>query len=444
MKSERKRNVLWIFGDQHRGQCLGYRGDPNVRTPVLDNLARKGRRYDCAVAGAPWCSPFRGALLTSSYPHQNGVIKTPGALDPSRPTVAHAFRDAGYHTAWIGKWHLNGSNNGDHLVAPDRRGGFDYWLGYENNNNQHHCHIHGTECEEPKRLEGYETDALTDLLIEHLRAHVGSEGERESDYQPFFASLSVQPPHSPYVPPHEPAYGPPKNPAEVQLRRNVPQVPWLEEQARLDIAGYSAMVENLDWNVGRILAALRQLGIDEETWIVFFSDHGDMLGSHGHWEKSAPWEESIRVPCIISDVGGTFLNQSSAAPLNHVDLAPTSLGLCGIAPPDWMQGHDYSGQRDTATPEPRSAYLQQMVRKHHTLCPNKEWRGVVLQDGWKYVCTPENDWMLTNPREDEFELANFVHISAYQEQRARCWDALKEWIERTGDDFPLPPRELDS
>ena len=77
-RPERKPNVIWIFGDQHRAQALGYRNDPNVRTPNIDNLARNGVRFDYAVAGTPWCSPFRGSLLTSRHPHQHGVTATPG------------------------------------------------------------------------------------------------------------------------------------------------------------------------------------------------------------------------------------------------------------------------------------------------------------------------------------------------------------------------------
>ncbi len=449
LHTARRPNLIWIFGDQHRAQALGYRGDPNVRTPHIDNLARKGRSFDCAVAGAPWCSPFRGALLTGTYPHQNGVIQTPGALDPALPTVARPFREAGYHTAWIGKWHLAGSNSRTHYVRPEQRGGFDYWMGYENNNNQHECYVYGTESEQPRRLDGYETDALTDLFIRHLEAHT-----RQAAYPPFFAVLSVQPPHNPYVPPGPSPYGPPLAPAAVQLRRNVPDIPWVTENARRDLAGYYGMIENLDWNIGRIAAALRRLDLDRDTWIVFFSDHGDMLGSHAQWEKSAPWEEAIRIPFIISHVSGSDIMPTGPcdAVLNHVDIAPTSLGLCGIPVPAWMRGHDYSAncrfgpdgwsRPDLAAREPDSAYLQQIPRKFHPLCPNKAWRGVLMRDGWKYVCTPGNDWLLHNTREDPYEQANYVHNTRFQPQRARCWDALKAWIERTGDDFPLPPRDL--
>ena len=219
LRTPRPPNVLWIFGDQHRAHATSYRGDRNVFTPNIDNLAREGMRFDCAVAGAPWCTPFRGALLSGRYPNQTGVIRTPSALAPEIPTVAHAFGAAGYHTAHVGKWHLDGSNDREHYVPPERRGGFHYWMGYENNNNQHECYVHGSAGGTPQRLPGYETDALSDLLIEHLRSHVGAGPNGSSgrggltpadsgpDYQPFFAVLSVQPPHGPNVPPTNPSYG---------------------------------------------------------------------------------------------------------------------------------------------------------------------------------------------------------------------------------------------
>ncbi|TVR59380.1 MAG: hypothetical protein EA426_07570 [Spirochaetaceae bacterium] len=460
---DRRPNVIWIIADQLRAQAFGYRGDPNVRTPNIDNLARRGMRFDSAVAGAPWCCPFRGALLSGRYPHNNGVTQTPGALDPSLPTIAAPFRDAGYHTAWIGKWHLDGSNSSRHYVPPERRGGFDYWLGYENNNAQEECFVYGTGCESAERLDGYETDALTDRFMAHLHEHTSRRTDVESaagpgsGYQPFFAVLSVQPPHSPYVASGSwagaargPAYDPIK-PTDVRLRPNVPSVPWIEEKARLDGAGYAMMVENLDWNVGRLLDEMRRLDVDRETWVVFFSDHGDMLGSHGQWEKSSPWEESIRVPFIVARVGGhqTMKVGSTDALMNHVDVGPTSLGLCGIAAPDWMAGYDYSArcggdnrdaEADSAArrAEPDSAYLQQIPRKFHAHSVNRAWRAVVTRDGWKYVCTPGNDWLLHNLNDDPFEQANLCYDSVFHAQKERCHAALAAWIEKTGDSFELP------
>ena len=451
-RPRRKPNVIWIFGDQHRAQALSYRSDPNVFTPNIDNLARSGMRFDSAVSGAPWCTPFRGALLTGCYPHQNGAIRTPSALDPSLLTIADPFNEAGYHTAYVGKWHLDGSNQREHYVPPERRGRFSYWMGYENNNNQNECYIYGTDSETPERLPGYETDALTDLFIQHLKSHVGARDE----YQPFFAVLSVQPPHDPFVAPTNPDYGTRRiHPADIQLRPNVPEVVWIRRQAAIDLAGYYAMIENLDYNLGRIRQALTQMGVDRETYVIFFSDHGDMLGSHGQEGKSAPWEESIRIPFIVGKVGGPDNMRVGVtdAVLNHVDIAPTTLGLCGLPVTPEMVGHDYSGhcirldapeyssppERDQ---EPDSAYLQQIPRKMHSHSVNKAWRGVVTRDGWKYVCTPGNDWLLFNTAEDPYEQANYVYDRFFQRQKERCHALLARWIEATGDTFALPDIRL--
>ena len=108
LRPNRKMNVIWVLDDSHRAQALSYRGDPNVRTPNIDSLARRGVRFDAAVAGAPWCGPFRASLMTGLYPHQCGVVQIPQQLDPSIPTITQPFKEAGYHTAFVGKWHLDG------------------------------------------------------------------------------------------------------------------------------------------------------------------------------------------------------------------------------------------------------------------------------------------------------------------------------------------------
>ena len=143
------KNAIWIFGDQHRAQALSCNGDPNVSTPHLDRLSAEGLNYERAVAGMPLCCPFRGSLLTSRYPHEC----VPGheyQMPPDMPTIVHAFKEHGFDTAYFGKWHLDGFHERDgraamHLIPPERRGGFDTWVGYENNNSQWDCWVHGGE-----------------------------------------------------------------------------------------------------------------------------------------------------------------------------------------------------------------------------------------------------------------------------------------------------------
>ena len=234
-------------------------------------------------------------------------------MPPEMPTIADVFNENGYHTAYFGKWHLDGFHEREgraalHTVPPERRGHFQQWVGYENNNSQYDCWVHGGQGETAfcRRLPGYETDCLTDLLLEHL-----------------------------------------------------------EERARREYAGACAMVENMDWNMGRIRNKLWETGLAENTHILFFSDHGDMHGSHGMFLKTHPYEESLRIPFVIG--GASHYAGVTRArvdyPINHVDIAPTTLGLCGIRPPEWMQGTDYSAARlgGTVQNAPDSAYIQKNV-----------------------------------------------------------------------------------
>ncbi len=442
-----KPNIIWIFGDQHRAQALGFRGDPNLCTPNLDLLASQGVSLDRALTNAPICCPARGSLVTGLYSHQ-AVRGHEVQLDPEIPTVAHAFKGHGYHTAWFGKWHLDGFKESQgraafHIVPRERRGGFDTWIGYENNNSAFDSWVHGHDGEEPaelQRLPGYETDALTDRFIQHLEKRAAT-GDSQAALQPFFAALSVQPPHDPYVAPDEWMAG--KSAGRIEFRPNVPEVPRVREQAARELSGYYAAIENLDWNVGRIVEALDRLGLYSNTHIIFFSDHGDMHGSQGQFRKTNPYEESVRVPLIISGVSRFYglRNGPCRTLASIVDLAPTSLGLCGLPVPAAMSGRDLSGVRLANVPdveEPESAFIQLVEPTRHGDSTDRPWRGVVTDDGWKYVCLEGQPWLMFNLGEDPYEQVNLAHNTRFRVQRKRLHDALKGWIEKTGDAFELP------
>jgi arylsulfatase A-like enzyme len=166
-----------------------------------------------------------------------------------------------------------------------------------------------------------------------------------------------------------------------------------------------------------------------------------MHGSHGYVRKSSPWEEAIRIPCLFRPAGGLEAAAESEAPFNHVDFAPTSLGLCGIAPPEWMQGTDYSCHvvpgRPAPETEPDSAFLQHSYRKRFD-CLNRVWRGIRTRDRWKYVCLEGQPLMMFNLNEDPYELANLAYLDAFNDKRAELQAELAGWLERTGDAFALP------
>ncbi len=438
----KKKNVIWIFSDQQPAHMLSCNGNPNVSTPNLDRMAENGVNCTSAVAGFPLCCPFRGTLLTSRYPHKC----VPGheyQMPPEMPTIAHTFKEHGYHTGYFGKWHVDGfkERNGRaamHIIPPERRGGFDTWIGYENNNCQYDCRVHGGEGNDTfhYRLPGYETDCLTDLLLDYLRERT------KNPEQPFFAALSVQPPHDPYIAP--PEYMARHNPQSVRLRPNVPDIPEVTAIARKFLAGAHAMVENIDWNVGRVISLLEETGISQDTHVIYFSDHGNHLGSHGYYGKTTPLEESIRIPFIIGG-GEERYNMSCAnsnVVINNVDIAPTTLGLCGITPPDYMEGFDYSPLRlergNRMEHAPDSAFIQQVVPTGHGNSYDVAWRGVITRDNWKYVAIPNQHHMLFNLNNDPYEQVNHAFNIVYRAKRDELFAKTAEWIAKTGDEFPMP------
>jgi arylsulfatase A-like enzyme len=433
-------NIIWFMVDQMRGQALSIAGDPNVRTPNLDRMVIDGTWFRNACMGFPLCCPARGSMLTGVYPHQC----VPGHEYPmptGMPTVADAFNTAGYDTAWFGKWHLDGHREGSgrgawHIVPKERRGGFGTWLGYENNNSQFDCWVHGHDDrgEQPlRRLPGHETGAQTDMLL----AHIDSRREK-----PFFACVSVQPPHNPYSAPADMAGR--HNPADVILRPNVPPNADVVERARRDLSGYYALIEDIDRHVGRLLGHLAALGIADRTYIIFTSDHGDQHGSHGHFAKMTPYEEAIRVPFLVH--GGQrwhYHRGWGEVPCipNHVDLAPTSLGLAGIPVPAGMQGHDFSWavlRKPAPAGRPTEAYLQSVVPTNHGGSNCQPWRGIVTEDGWKYVAVEGQPLYLFDLNRDPYELVNLAYEAGAAARRGELNRRLAAWIERTGDRFPLP------
>jgi arylsulfatase A-like enzyme len=447
----RRPNILWLLGDQHRAQALGCTGDVNVKTPNIDSLA--GGAGTSAIAGCPLCTPFRGSLLTSRYPHEC----LPGhdyAMPDGTPTVAKPFNEAGYRTAYFGKWHVDGRDNrakdersGKQIVRSERRGGFETWLAYENNNAQYDCWLHGHDAKggaiELFQLPKYETDAITDYFISYIDDRGRERAAGES--KPFFAVMSVQPPHSPYVAPEE--WMAKHRPDDIQLRPNVSNVKRIMEEARRDLAGYYAMIENLDWNVGRIVDALKKAGLHDDTYIVFFSDHGDMHGSQARILKCVPWEESIRIPFIVSKGGKPCIPPDSSPRnlmLNHVDISPTSLGLCNIAKPEWMHGADLASlveSRPNTVAEPDSAFLQLVepgAKYGYASDRERPWRGIVTKDGWKYAALERQPWLLYNLNEDPYELANHALDGRFKTERKKLQERLAAWIADTKDSFELP------
>ncbi|MBM3265547.1 MAG: sulfatase, partial [candidate division Zixibacteria bacterium] len=350
-------NLLFVFDDQHRYSALGANGNPVVRTPHLDRLAGEGVVLDQMLSSCPICSPYRGQLMTGRYSHANGIMDNEYLLREDQALFPQTLSDAGYRTGYVGKWHL-----GYPPYTQDKRYGFDYMAAYNCNHDYYNVEYYENEVG-PIQIDGWAPTRETDLAIGYLERHAADPGD-----QPFCLMLSWGPPHWPYdqYPRKHKRY----NPAEVDLPPNVPKA--FAAYAREEIADYYGNISGLDDEMGRLLTAVDRLGLRNDTVVIFTSDHGDHLSSHGfgkpmdRWmhhsfraSKATPYEESVHVPFIARWPGHIAPGTRSDALVSSVDLMPTLLTLCGLSVPSGVQGnsmaHHLLGQDG---PRNDSVYMQ--------------------------------------------------------------------------------------
>ena len=288
----RRPNIVFVLTDQWRAQATGYSGDPNLigKTPNLDQIANSGINFKNAISTTPVCTPYRAALLTGQYPTTTGMIFNDLHLPEESYTMAEMFKESGYKTAYIGKWHLDGMLR-DQFTPPQRRQGFDYWKALECSHEYNELFYYEGDNPEKKQWEGYGPYAETEDAISYIERN--ADGDK-----PFLMVLALGAPHFPY---HNTPEETQKlfRPADIVLRGNVSDE--YQEKARTDAAGYYAHIAALDTTIGSLHAAISEAGISDNTIFVFTSDHGEMLGSHG-WrprQKQVAWAESVKVPFLL-------------------------------------------------------------------------------------------------------------------------------------------------
>jgi arylsulfatase A-like enzyme len=424
-----KPNVVFLLADQWRAQAVGYAGDVNARTPRLDRLATQAAVLTTAVSPCPVCSPYRGSLITGRYPLSHGVFLNDVCLNRDAVSLAQAFRTAGYQTAYIGKWHLDGHGRSSFIPA-ERRQGFEFWRANECTHNYLHSPYYA-DSEEKRYWNGYDSQAQTAEAEAYIRAHRN---------QPFLLVLSWGPPHNPYetVPERFRRLFPA---GQIRLRPNVP--PHAEAAARRDLAGYYAHCTALDECVGRIFDTLKACGLAENTILVFTSDHGDMLGSHAQVRKQRPWDEAILVPFLAHwpkglGRGGRKLSTPFATP----DIMPTLLGLCGIAIPRTVEGLDRSAWLRGEEAESGRAALITCVTPFGEWTRDKggrEYRGLRTARH-TYVRTLDGPWLLYDNEEDPYQLRNLVGDEKFAVLRRALDSRLAEELSRGKDEF-LPGQQ---
>ncbi|MFA6290241.1 MAG: sulfatase-like hydrolase/transferase, partial [Victivallales bacterium] len=350
------------------------------------------------------------------------------------PSTATILRQNGYHTAYFGKWHCgvvhdqkskNVCDAGAEIYpgccnrTPERhRAGFQDWFGFENINSHFNSYYYENHNIVPTRLNGYETDALTDLSIGYL--------EKYNRDEPLFMVLSVTPPHFPMIVPDKWKRF---NPNGLQVPPNFSDTP----EMRDNLAIYYAMIENLDWNIGRLVEAIEALPAFRDTIFIYVSDHGDFMGSHGRaLRKEYPHEESVRIPAILKWPGHIPKLGTVPGLFSLVDLLPTTLGLVGIPIPEYVQGVDYSPQLfDLPFNAPDSVLLEMVGVPRWTL-DYLDWRGIATYD-WKYAFFESGEELLFDLRNDPFEMNNLA--SKQSDIRVKMKIALLTLLEQTREPF---------
>ncbi len=423
--SPEKPNVIFVFGDQWRAQATGYSGDRNLYTPNLDSLARQSINFTNAVSQCPVCSPARASMISGMYPLSHGIFQNDVYLEPKFKSIAHCFREAGYRTGYIGKWHLDGHGRSN-FITPERRQGFDFWKVQECTHRYNDSYYYTGDGRESK-WDGYDAIAQT---REAKRFIAQNSGE-----QPFLLFLSWGPPHNPYHTAPE-KYRSMYLPEEVELRPNVTEE--MREKAARELAGYYAHVSAMDDCMGEITNNLKEQGQERDTILVFTSDHGDMLGSQGEQRKQRPWDESILVPFLLRyprQFG--YRSRIIESPISTPDIMPTLLGLSGLETPETVEGLDHSGHLINHEPSPRNASLiacyspfGEWVKKNG----GKEYRGVRTRR-YTYARTLEGPWLLYDNENDPFQMNNLCHDPRYRDLKAELDGLLGQMLNERNDQF---------
>ncbi|UCG50323.1 MAG: arylsulfatase [Phycisphaerales bacterium] len=402
----RKPNILYLMSDQHRGDCLGCAGNRVIKTPHLDSVAADGVRFSRAYSSTPSCTPARSAILTGLSPWHHGMLGYGRIADKYPFELPGALRGAGYYLFGIGKmhWYPQRKLRGYHGTELDESGraqtpGFvsDYriWFG--------------------KQAPGQNPDATGIGWNDYrARAYALAEelhptkwtGDRAVDFiekynrsEPFMLKVSFARPHSPYDPPKRfiemykeddmPApvvgdwagrYAEHKDPPNPSLWRGDLGVRQAKESRR----AYYGSVSFIDEQIGRILAALKKRGMYDNTLIVFFSDHGDMLGDHHLWRKTYAYEGSANIPMLLrwpksmgmDDRRGMTLSE----PVELRDVLPTLLDAAGAPVPAGLDGRS---MLDAVRGKTRNR--RPYIDLEHSMCYSKDHWNALTDGAFKYI-----------------------------------------------------------
>lgn len=421
-------NVIVFFTDQQRWDSTGLHGNPLDLTPNLDRIGRSGTHIANSFTCQPVCGPARSSMQTGLYPTTTGCFRNGIPLPTATPTLAHHFNDAGYHTGYIGKWHLA---SGDPVPA-EQRGGYRSWFAantLEFTSEPYRLTMFD-EKGEARTEPGYRVDAQTDAAIRFVDAH---------RHDPFFLFCSYLEPHHQNRTDDYPA--PDGYRQRYESRWIPPDLLALGGSSHRQLAGYWGMIRRLDEAYGRLLDALKSLGLRENTIVLFTSDHGCHFKTRNGEYKRSCHDASIRVPTVF--VGPGFDRGGEIDELvSLIDLPPTLLDAAGIPVPDAMQGQSILPLLDRRGDPTWPCEMFVQISESHV-------GRAIRTPRWKYAVTAEESdgsrdaWSsrfveshLYDLAADPYELHNLVGFASHRELCDQLGERLVARMVAAGEHVP--------
>ena len=419
----KKPNIIFYFSDQQRADSAGCYGQKLPVTPNLDALAEEGTLFENAFTCQPVCGPMRACLQSGVYASQIGCYRNDIALPTDCKTIAHYIKDAGYDTAYIGKWHLASDKEHNLKTKPtpkERRGGYDYWRAsdiLEFTSHGYNGYVFDENC---NRLDfkGYRADKINDYAIEYIK--------NEKHEKPFFMFISQLEPH------HQNdrlRFEAPKGAKKNFKNYDVPgDLQGMLGDWRLQMPSYLACCNRVDVNFGKLIQTLKDEGIYDNTVIIYTSDHGCHFRTRNFEYKRSCHEASIKVPLVIC--GGGFTGGGRIKDLvSLIDLPATLLEIAGAEIPEHFMGKslcDLKGHE--------SVFMQ---------ISESQIGRAVRTDKWKYSVSAKNadrafaekyyEDCLYDLEADPYEKNNLVSDPKYKEEREALRKILLEYMQKAGE-----------
>ncbi|MBC8467898.1 MAG: sulfatase-like hydrolase/transferase [Planctomycetes bacterium] len=438
-------NIIFIFSDQQRWDTVGCYGSPlfDNLTPNLDLLARKGVCFEYAFTCQPVCGPARSCLQTGKYATETGCYRNGISLPENEKTIAHWLSDAGYEVGYLGKWHLASmsrvpGHNADYrtkAIPQQLRGGYrDFWLAsdvLEFTSHSYDGHMFdgdGNKREFPN--DRYRVDAQTDWALEYL--------DRRNRNKPFFLFISYIEPH--HQNDHNQFEGPRGSKKRFADYKIPGDLAGTKGDWRKEMPDYLGCCWSLDQNVGRIQDKLKQLGIADNTLLIYTSDHGCHFRTRNSEYKRSCHDNTIHIPLIIHGPGFTGGKVISKL-VSLIDLPPTVLQAGNVRPPDYMRGRALQQLLDSKADDwPKEVFVQISESQVGRAVRTKTWKYSVRannKNGGRDSCSDEYmEDKLYDLNKDPYERRNLVDDPTLAEVRAKLAKILKRRMAAAGENEP--------